>query len=712
VFLQQDVAAVTEALLAGHLADNAVLQAAFSLNNRCTGSYPQRQFWMQAGENDTDFLRRIWAREGISFVIQTAPDSNGAFPQHQVVLFDDPSQLDENPAGSVRFHRADGTEASDSVTQWQACRVLQGGSVAHTSWDRASASVGNTSETSDADQGQGGNALASTLEDYAYTLPAETDGLGAFTGSALPHMQSLELLTKHFEGEGTVRTFAPGTTFELTERFGLGQNNDYALLRVQLAVVNNFKKEVLQSLSAFPAIAKAVAPAGSDPAQGPEPPFRVRFTCVRSQIPIVPPFIAPPDPGLLTAVVVGPPGEEVHTDALGRIKVRFPFARQGEHSTVGASDTDQDCTWVPLSQPMASQNFGATWLPRVGDEVMVQFLSGDPDRPVITGCVHNAAATPATFSQAASMPGDKALTGIRSQMFQGSGGNELVFDNSVDQLRARLASDHARTELNLGYLVQPRSGGVASPKGEGFELRTDAYGVARAEQGMLISTDGRNGGSGVHLDAQELTDQIQASMDLTQSLAKVAQIHQTPDLAVQGTTQGLHQSAAVTTPAGNGDQAANVAAFDKAILALSSPAGIVEGTPGTLVKTAGGQFHLASGQDTNLAVGRNLAMAVQGLWTAFAALGIKLFAAKGDVAIQAHSGNTNLTADQDVSLAACNQGVTVGAGNSITLAAGGVKVSLAGGSLEVHGQNVFIKANLSIGGGSSASCAMPTLPQA
>ena len=115
-------------------------------------------------------------------------------------LFDDPASLDENPAGSVRFHQAGSAEASDSITRWHGHRVLQSGSMARAAWDRESASITSSSQAGGSDQGQAGNALASTLEDYRYASPTETAGADGFAGGARVHMQALDQRTRFFEG--------------------------------------------------------------------------------------------------------------------------------------------------------------------------------------------------------------------------------------------------------------------------------------------------------------------------------------------------------------------------------------------------------------------------------------------------------------------------------------------------------------------------------
>ena len=705
VFNQMNVREITAKIISGHLRDNAVLAASFALDDRCAGDYPTRPFAMQYNESDEDYLKRIWAREGISYVIEPAQESSADHPQHVLVLFDDPYDLDPNPAGPVRFHRADGTEQTDAITQWHGHRVLQSGSVSRHAWNHDDASSNHANEDSRSDQGGQAQELASTLNDYRNETHLEGDTPEHHAALTARRMQAREGSTKRFEGAGSVRQFQAGTWFTLTQHPVHDQDDpqdrEFVITRLDVEAVNNLPQDLKAGIS-------GLLKRGNSPK--PEPPYTNRFTCLRRGIPILAEEIPPPKPGLLTARVVGPEGSVVHTDELGRIKLRFLFTRNEEHDDSGASESDADSAWVRQVEVQSSQGFGGNFIPRVGDEVMVAFLGDDPDKPVCLGCLHNGAKPPASFQGQSALPLDKTLSGIKSEMHHGSGGNELVFDDTTNELRTKFSTDHERTQLHLGHIVHPRSGGVAEPRGEGFELRTDAWGAVRAEKGLLISTDGRPGASGHHADPRELTEQTQASMDLTKALSDASENHQAAKLAVNDQTKDLKTTAEATKAHPNGDAKEDVAAFGKSILGLSSPAGIVEGTPGTIVKSTGKNLQITSGEDTNLAVGRKLVMAIQDAWSVLAAQGIKLFAGKGDIAIQAHEGNVSLTSEKDLKLIACNQGIDLAAKDKLTMASGGAKVELAGGSMDFFG-HVHCKAKWNVILPDGKTYDMPTLPK-
>jgi type VI secretion system secreted protein VgrG len=188
--------------------------------------------------------------------------------------------------------------------------------------------------------------------------------------------------------------------------------------------------------------------------------------------------------------------------------------------------------------------------------------------------------------------------------------------------------------------------------------------------------------------------------------------HQAAQLTVNHQTKQLKTTAEARKAHPAGDRQEQVAACQESILALSSPAGIVEDTPGTIVKATGRNFHLVSGQDTNLAVGRKLVMAIQDAWSVLAAQGIKLFAGKGDIQIQAHEGSIHAVGQKDTKLIACNQGIDLAAPDTITLASGGCKVTLAGGSITLLTPgNVNCKAKWNVVMAQAKNYDLPNLPK-
>jgi type VI secretion system secreted protein VgrG len=162
-----------------------------------------------------------------------------------------------------------------------------------------------------------------------------------------------------------------------------------------------------------------------------------RFTCIPAELPFRPLRNTPRSrvEGAQTAVVVGPKGEEIFTDKYGRVKVQFPWDRDGKY------DANSSC-WVRVSTPWAGKGWGAVHIPRIGQEVVIDFLEGDPDRPLIVGSVFNAGHMP-PFA----LPAGKQLSGFKTNSYPTSGGsNEITFDDTKGKEKMTV---HAQYDQNV-----------------------------------------------------------------------------------------------------------------------------------------------------------------------------------------------------------------------------------------------------------------------
>ncbi len=165
---------------------------------------------------------------------------------------------------------------------------------------------------------------------------------------------------------------------------------------------------------------------------------------------------------------------------------------------------------------------GSRFHPRVGDEVCINFFEGDIDRPFVAGSIYESSHPQTSFDKKGQVPDTKKLSGIRTREVDGEGFNQLRFDDTTGQISAQLQSSHAATQLNLGNLSHPKDKATSNGRGEGFELRTDAYGALRAGKGMLISTYAQEKAVADHLDAvqaQNLLNQANASIKMLSDLA-------------------------------------------------------------------------------------------------------------------------------------------------------------------------------------------------
>jgi type VI secretion system secreted protein VgrG len=662
-------------LLQEHRQANPVLAACFDLDDRCTGEHPPQSWVTQYNESDTVFICRWLAQEGISWYFEHGDAGvPGEHPKLTLVLFDDISVLESSTAGKIRFHRDDGTEAEDSITDWQGVRTLQPGSTERASYDYQTVVTSIQQDGMAVDQGEHGSQLASTLEDVRYEPHHAANDDDDYVRYGKLRIGAHEFASKCFTGKGNHRELAVGRFFELMDHpvhdQDAPEDRQFTVLRTRLVARNNL-------------------PDGNQ--EGTEPVFRTEFDAVRKHVPIIPAFsptdhAKPVAPTLLTAIVVGPPGEEIHVNALGCIKVRMPFTRPQDHQYAegaGASGTDKDSLWIRVAQLWTGNQYGQVWIPRIGDEVLIQFIAGDIDRPIVIGSVYNGTHDPATFTDAGNLPGNKTLSGIKSKMVKGRGLNEVIWDDSTHEQRIRTATDHGKTALNQGYLVHPRREGKGEPRGEGFELRTDQYGVLRAGQGMLVSTDARNNESSTHLDSRELTNQLAGNLELSKTLSDAAKEHNADPLEANAEAERLIKVAGKTyTQQGGTGQKAEVPGYEEPILAFSSPAGIVSATPKSHEIATGQHLHLSSQQDTNVAVGNKLSMAIKEAWSVFVAkAGIKLFAGKGKVQIQAQDDEIEAIAKKDIRITSVDGNVEITALNGIHLTAGGSRIDIDNGQI-------------------------------
>ncbi|WP_339505640.1 type VI secretion system Vgr family protein, partial [Pseudomonas sp. RL_105y_Pfl2_101] len=306
---------------------------------------------------------------------------------------------------------------------------------------------------------------------------------------------------------------------------------------------------------------------------------------------------APPRPkpcieGPQIATVVGPPGEEIYCDEHGRVRLQFPWDREGQ-------DNDRSSCWVRVTHNWAGAGWGHVALPRVGQEVLVGFVQGDPDQPLIIGRSYHA-----INRSPYKLPDFKALSPIRSKELHGERHNELRLDDTTGQISAALMSDHQASALTLGYLTHPRPGGGV-PRGEGFELRTDAHGVLRAGGGLLLTTQLRPRAAEHHTDLPETAEQLDTARQHHATFASEARDHLAQESGDQGEVADALKAQHSTIRGTGGNPSANqYPELADPHLVLHSPAGIASSTPQSTHIASGEHLALSSGGHTSLAIGK------------------------------------------------------------------------------------------------------------
>jgi len=505
IFRDMNVVDISTALVREWRDTNTVLAGAFEIDTSgIAENYPARDFTKQHNESDAAFLRRSWKREGIAWFMRPGLPSeagSSATPAHTLVLFDASHSLAQNTAGTVRFHRDAGTETRDGVINWSAVRTLSAGGITRQTWNHMQGRMTSTQLPTTMQQGEAGNQFAFSLDDHLIDAPQVGENGNDYRRLGELRIRRHEYEAKCFHGESGVRDLCVGQWFRLDGHPDIdthpGSEREFVLTELSVAAENNLPKDIderAQRLFSANGWHQTVQAALEQASNTRDVKYTNRFTCVRRGIPIVPaydPRIDLPRMQLQSAIVVGPPGEEVYCDELGRIKLRFPGTREQDHpGGAGASNTDRDSEWVRVATNWASDRWGSINLPRVGDEVLVDFLGGDPDKPIVVGRVFSGRATPPSFSHTGELPGNRFLAGIKSKEVQGMRYNQLRLDATPGQISAQLASEHGHSQLNLGWLTHPRRDGDGKARGEGAELRSDQSVVVRAARLMLLTTQG------------------------------------------------------------------------------------------------------------------------------------------------------------------------------------------------------------------------------
>nr|WP_229260635.1 type VI secretion system Vgr family protein [Duganella alba] len=512
-------------------------------------TYPQREFTMQHNESDASFIRRLLKRRGIGWYIHA--DGEAEAPSHTLVLFNSADSLRQNAAGTIRYHRDAATEERDTITSWSAVRSLQPGMVTRHSWDYRNTQGRDfmmAQASSGVDQGPSGNELAATLDDYQVMMPHAGDDNEDLCRLGQVSMYRHDYESKCFHGEGSVRDLCAGEYFTLAEHPEVDEHapedRDFVVTALQVTAQNNLPKalaarvERLFTRSRWMQGAQALQmqqDVSDKVATGPLR-MHIQFTAVRRGVTIVPaydPRTDLPQVQMQSAIVVGPEGEEVHCDQLGRVKIRFPGTRTTDHEEAagaGASDTETDSAWVRVASnwagngPGAFQQCGAIGLPRVGSEVLVSFLGGDPEKPVIVAQLYNQEAQPPGLSSKGSLPGNRYISGIKSREINGTRGNQLGLDDTNGQISAQLSSDHGNSQLNLGFLTKPRFDGGGQPRGQGAELCSDHAVAVRGVEGVLITAEELST-KGTHLDRAAMSNVAQRLQKIAEQLSHFASTH-------------------------------------------------------------------------------------------------------------------------------------------------------------------------------------------
>jgi type VI secretion system secreted protein VgrG len=648
---------------------------------------PSRSFCMQY-EDDWNFVHRLMENEGLFGYFEQADDGKS----HTLVITDD---LYSVPAlgQAIPFYRAGTNSETDALVQWSGMRTLQSTTLATRTFDyKSPGSPANPKGTNTPTLTTQGN-LPQQAEVYEYT--------GAFTyakqdrGDALSkiRMEEWESRAKRFYGSGGVRQMDAGRWFELDDHPAHAtdseQNRQFAMIEVAWFIENNlpvssqtgnFPHSLKSELATIRANHAGTASALKVPhADGSEGFFLVEIEAQRRVVPYRSPFEHhKPKMHVQSAIVVGPANEEVYTDELNRIKVRFHWDRLND------GDANASC-WVRVAMSDTGGGYGGVHVPRVGEEVLIDWVDGDCDRPIVTARVYNGATKPHWHSNG-------LLSGYKSKEHQGSGYNQMVMDDATGQNRVHLYSTSTNAQLHLGYLIDQTGNTRGSYLGSGFDLKSDAYGAVRAGQGLYVSTHAKSATS-QQLDVREANQQLVNSESVIEALSQASETHEAESLkdghdSLKSFTDATQNNA--SGAAGNGGNTAgggtgSVNTFKEPIMLFATPAGIAMSTQNSTHIAATDHVNLISGQSTHIAAGKSLLASVGEKISLFVQnAGIKLFAAKGKVEIKAQSDNVEFTAQKTLRLLSATEKIEAAADQEILLTSGGAYIRISGGNIDIH----------------------------
>jgi type VI secretion system secreted protein VgrG len=390
-----------------------------------TARYPTREYCTQYRETDLEFVLRLLAEEGIAFWFDHRGDAevmklvDGTTAYGEVPTMDGaPLQIMGPEAGTAAVERLRHFEQILSLESTSAV-------VRDFDWTRPRIGVPGRGLSAEA---RSTDARGRDRETYEYPAPLTlgeynastyTDDDGATQATLRRELYASR--ARRFVGDGEVIGFSPGHTFSLVGHLVHAFDRDYLLTRCEH--FGHAPEELTADVT---------------PDEARRDRYRNTFECIPADVVFRPtrsvrrPVLA----GAQTATVVGPPGEEVHTDVHGRIKVQFHWDREGQRNA-------DSSLWIRCAQPWAGSGWGFMFIPRVGMEVVVTFLEGNPDRPLVTGCVYNGENQPAYV-----LPDDKTRSWIRTNSSPSNGGyNELRFEDLAGSEEVYLRAQRDFNEL-------------------------------------------------------------------------------------------------------------------------------------------------------------------------------------------------------------------------------------------------------------------------
>ena len=639
IYQEMNVVQILDALLANYI---------FPVEKRLDmRRYPTRVFQQQYGETDFSYFQRLTQEWGISWFIA---HSDG---RQRLVLTDSNSAF--APYSSTAYHTIRWQAAPDRIDEEHAYEFELIDQLVSGEWRTSDYDFGKPrADLSIRDRDPRKTAHSThSLYEYPGDHSQPATGSDPWDEGRFIARIRMEEIRQHGlrgKGKGNLRAMVPGCTFHLVGFLEQEANREYLIFGTKLRI-----EDIGETT-------------GTGQQWRCEVEFEVQptneiFRPARTQH-------KPRMSGPIQARVVGPAGHPIHTDQYGRIKVQMPY------DLYGNNDEHSSC-WVRVANAWAGHRFGTMHLPRVGQEVLVIGIHGDPDCLIATERVYNKMNLPPWV-----LPQMQALSGFASQELpdgegRGSGRqNKILADDTPGQPQAQIGSDFQSSELALGHIVAiPGWQGRRHKRGEGYELRTDAWGAMRASMGMLLTTYKRNHGDDYALSMGDMVDALQQAECQTEQLADAAQQAD----AQNGEQKEIAKAMALQHAALKGD--GPLKEFTAPQLALTSPVGIATSTPGLTHLQSGTHLAITTGDHVSVTAGGGFFASVRQAWRVFVyEAGMRFVAAAGNINVQALKDSIHLLAKLEITATA--EKIIIKAKQELQLNGGGSYIKLTTGGIE------------------------------
>jgi type VI secretion system secreted protein VgrG len=614
-----------------------------------TKEYPRREQVMQYGEDDLAFVSRLLAEVGIWYRFTADPKLN-----IDVVEFYDDQQHYEQGL-SLAAVPPSGMHDVGVESAWDLAshhRVVEKSvSTRDYNYRTATADLSSSADVTRDDATTYGEAYH--YADNYLTAGAEGRDPEPESGAFYARLRHERYLNNqaHYSGVANAATLVPGQELKVTGS----------------SIPAQFAQGVV--------ITRTVSTARRDKS------FEVTF----EGIPYSEDYCFRPEPGskpvmagTLPARVTSTTANDTygHIDKDGRYRVNMLFDRD-------AWELGYESLWVRQARPYAGDTYGMH-LPLLADtEVAIAFEDGNPDRPYIAHVLHDSA------------HGDHVtIKNYKRNVLRTPSNNKLRLDDEKGKEHIKLSTEYGgKSQLNLGHLVDSEK----QQRGEGFELRTDKFGAIRAEKGLFISADGQAKAQGKVLEMQAATDALQQAYGLAKSLSD----------AVKTAKAELAQIAAQKTLLES-----SLKDLQQSVLLMSAPDGIAQVSPQSIQISTGNNFIQTSAENSDFSVFKKFTVAAGEIISLFAkTLGIKIFANKGKVEIQAQGDAMELTSLKGMKIISKDDEVYIQASKKITLACGQTAIVIESSGVTILSPGELnVKATYNQLGPQSFSPEQPTLP--